>query len=111
MGAGIVPEPARPRAPDTLPPRRGGQYNDGYGPRARHNEFDTRGLGQGSLSAHYADTGIFYSTDARTLRIPDNAFITVFNGQQMTPAESRKSPLDIKYTFLSERVAMVCVFP
>jgi uncharacterized repeat protein (TIGR01451 family) len=69
----------------TVPPKRGGQYNDGYGPKNRHDEFDGMGLGQGSMSAHYADTGIFFSADTRTARNPANAFITIFNGIQMMP--------------------------
>jgi len=70
---------------NTIAPQRGPQMDDGWGPRGRHGEFDGLGLAQGSLSQVYADTGIFYSTDALTARNPANAFITVFNGLEMTP--------------------------
>ncbi len=70
---------------NTLPPKRGGQYHDGYGPKDRHDELDAQGLLQGSMSAHYAETGIFFSTDPRTLRTPDTDFITVFNGILQNP--------------------------
>lgn len=74
------------RTGNTIPPKRGGQYDDGWGPKGSHNAFTNWGLLQGSMSAHYADTGIFFSTDARTARAPADAFITVFNGIVMNPA-------------------------
>ncbi|RME28895.1 MAG: DUF11 domain-containing protein, partial [Deltaproteobacteria bacterium] len=45
-------------------------------------------LEQGSMSQLYADTGIFFSTDPRTMRVPagdqpGEEFITVFNGIPM----------------------------
>src|SRR6185369_5766299 len=54
-------------AGNTLFPKRGPQMDDGWGPRGRHTNSATLGLLQGSLAQVYADTGIFYSTDARTL--------------------------------------------
>lgn len=71
---------------NTVAPKRGGQNDDGWGPRGSHNAYTNLGLSQGSLSAHYADTGIFFSTDVRTTRQPADAFITVFNGTVMNPA-------------------------
>lgn len=65
---------------NTVVPHRGPRMDDGYGPRGRHDEFDSLGLLQGSMSAIYADTGIFFSMDPRTARIPGDADLTVFNG-------------------------------
>jgi von Willebrand factor type A domain/Putative metal-binding motif len=45
----------------------------------------TRNLDDGSISQLYADTGVFFSTDARTQRNPGNAFITFANGVLMNP--------------------------
>lgn len=70
---------------ETVAPARGGLYNDGYGPSARHDEYDAMGLEQGSMSAHYADTGIFYSSSSLTARIPDDTSITQMNGIEMDP--------------------------
>ena len=42
-----------------------------------------RSVGGGSLAQLYADTGIFYSTDARTRRRPDTTFISYANGFRM----------------------------
>ena len=69
---------------NTVAPQRGPWMDDGYGPRGRLNELDAMGLEQGSLSALYADTGIFYSTDPRTARAPESAE-NLSNG---TPAKS-----------------------
>lgn len=65
---------------NTVVPNRGPRMDDGFGPQGRHGKFDGLGLLQGSMSAVYSDTGIFFSTDPRTARVPDNAFLTVANG-------------------------------
>ena len=79
---------------DTVAPKRGPQMDDGWGPRGRHNGFDAMGLAQGSLSQVYADTGIFFSTDPRTVRNPGNDFITVLNGIVVTPVPTGAGQLD-----------------
>lgn len=70
---------------NTVLPRRAGLASDGVGglgPRAY-----TSPLVNGSVAQLYADTGIFFSTDARTERRPapsmSTPFITLFNGLQM----------------------------
>jgi MYXO-CTERM domain-containing protein len=78
----------------TVSPKRGALMDDGWGPRGRHNGFDTLGLAQGSLSQLYADTGIFYSTDARTARAPSDTFITVLNGLVVNPVPTGAGQLD-----------------
>jgi hypothetical protein len=70
---------------NTVVPQLGGLMNDGYGPGARHNEFDALGLLQGSLSQLYADTGIFFSTDSRTARFPADDFLMLTNGIEIAP--------------------------
>ena len=72
---------------NTIKPQRGPQMNEGWGPRARHDEYDALGLLQGSMAQLYADTGIFYSTQASTLRVPNDQFITIYNGIEMAPKE------------------------
>ncbi|MEZ4307587.1 MAG: hypothetical protein R3F14_06020 [Polyangiaceae bacterium] len=79
---------------NTVFPHRGPQMDDGWGPRGRHNVFDNLGVLQGSLAQVYADTGIFYSTDARTARAPADAFITVLNGLLVTPVPTGAGQLD-----------------
>jgi len=69
----------------TIPPQRGPQMDDGWGPRNRANELDALGLLQGSLAQVYADTGMFFSTDIRTTRAPDDVFLSVFNGLELDP--------------------------
>ncbi len=74
---------------NTVPPHRGGLAADGVGPRGPQT-FTPNTLPQGSLSQLYADTGIFFSTDPRTARIPDGslpgeAFISLFNGVAVNP--------------------------
>ncbi len=64
---------------NTVFPHRGGLAADGWGPRGSRN-YAAFGLPNGSMSQLYADTGIFFSTDPRTARQPNNAFITVNNG-------------------------------
>jgi len=70
----------------TLKPDRGPLMPDGWGPRGANNLFPANGLTQGSISQVYADTGIFYSTDLRTMRNPNDADLTLSNGIQMNPA-------------------------
>ncbi|HEX2880751.1 MAG TPA: hypothetical protein VHO25_14565 [Polyangiaceae bacterium] len=79
---------------NTVTPRRGGQMNDGYGPRGRHGDFDTLGVEQGSLAQLYADTGIFYSTSSLTQRVPADAFLSVTNGLVINPAPTGAGQLD-----------------
>lgn len=79
---------------NTLRPKRGAFMDDGWGPRGRHNGFDGMGLGQGSLSQLYADTGIFFSQSPLTLRSPANQFITVQNGLTVTPVPTGAGQLD-----------------
>ncbi len=76
------------RSGSTLPPHRGGLAPDGAGDRGA-NTYPPPLVG-GSLSQVYADTGIFFSTDARTNRFPDGTmagedFLTIFNGMPLTP--------------------------
>ena len=80
-------------AGETVPPHRGGLTSDGCGPRGCTGYgLDAAGvqLEEGSLSQLYADTGVFYSTDPRTQRIPHgpgaDEFITLLNGIEMLPA-------------------------
>lgn len=77
----------------TVAPKRGPQMDDGWGPRGNGN-YTGIGLENGSLSQVYADTGIFYSTDARTLRNPGNTFITVLNGTEVNPVPTGAGQLD-----------------
>lgn len=79
---------------NTVYPHRGPHMDDGWGPRGRHNGYDNLGLLQGSLSQLYADTGIFFSTDARTLRNPSDTFITVLNGLVVNPVPTGAGQLD-----------------
>jgi hypothetical protein len=46
----------------------------------------------GSVAQVHADTGIFFTTDARLARVPSNAFITMDNGVLMNPIPSGISP-------------------
>lgn len=46
----------------------------------------------GSVAELHADTGIFFTTDARLSRTPDNAFITMDNGIWMNPIPAGISP-------------------
>ena len=79
---------------NTVAPMLGPLMPDGFGPGGRQTEFDALGLDQGSLSQVYADTGIFYSTDPRTARDPNNASITVFNGIQIDPNPTGAAQVD-----------------
>lgn len=79
---------------NTLRPGRGPEMDDGWGPRGRKNQYDAMGLLQGSLSQLYADTGIFFSTDPRTIRTPSDASITVLNGLTVNPVPSGAGQLD-----------------
>ena len=69
---------------NTVPPHRGGLAQDGVGPRGTRNY--PAPLQNGSISQTYADTGIFFSTDLRTARTPEDTFLTVDNGIAMTTA-------------------------
>ena len=72
----------------TLPPNRGGLAADGTGPRGGGPTIGGRDAG--SMAQLYADTGIFFSTDPRTARVPDGSggsenFLTIFNGILLSP--------------------------
>lgn len=77
----------------TIAPKRGPQMDDGWGPRGNGN-YTGIGLENGSLSQVYADTGIFFSNDPRTVRNPGNTFITVLNGLEVNPAPTGAGQLD-----------------
>ena len=91
VGARIVD-----RDGNTVPPHRGGLSADGVGPRG---PGDFTNLPEGSLSQLYADTGIFFSTDPLTTRVPDGsvdgeAFLSLFNGIEMNPEPTGVGQLD-----------------
>ena len=80
----------------TVPPHRGGLGPDGVGPRG--TIAYAAPLVNGSLSQLYADTGIFYSVDRRTSRMPTGSmasevFLTIFNGLVMNPAPTATGQL------------------
>lgn len=82
---------------NTVPPHRGGLAQDGVGPRGVRAY--PAPLQNGSISQVYADTGVFFSTDPRTARVPDGTmtgeqFITVSNGLVMIPAPTGAGQLD-----------------
>ncbi|NRA33319.1 MAG: hypothetical protein HRU17_08255 [Polyangiaceae bacterium] len=52
-------------------------------------------MGQGTISAIYADTGIFYSTNTLTERFPDDELSTVFNGILMSVPPTGAKQLDV----------------
>jgi MYXO-CTERM domain-containing protein/uncharacterized repeat protein (TIGR01451 family) len=88
VGARIVD-----RDGNTVAPHRGGLSCDGYGPRGKGGY--ALPLVDGSMSQLYADTGVFYSTDARTKRVSknpttglDEPFLSLKNGLQMPVAPS-----------------------
>lgn len=71
---------------NTVPPRRAGLTHDGYESRGSNaGDYATWGLSDGSIAQLYCDTGIFFSQDARTARVPDNAFLRLDNGILMNP--------------------------
>ncbi len=55
---------------------------------------DERDLLRGSISQVYADTGVYYTTDDRLARYPDNAFITLDNGYLMNPEPNNIGEVD-----------------
>jgi len=81
------------RAGRTVFPHRGGLAADGWGPRGS-NDYSGFMLLEGSISQLYADTGIFYSSDPRTARVPATQLITVTNGIAMVPAPTGAGQLD-----------------
>jgi MYXO-CTERM domain-containing protein len=96
VGARIVD-----RAGNTVSPHRGGLSCDGYGPRGKGTwtGVGSASVVQGSMCPLYADTGIFYSTDARTARNSDSggvpqAFLSLKNGIQMPVTPSGASQFD-----------------
>jgi uncharacterized repeat protein (TIGR01451 family)/MYXO-CTERM domain-containing protein len=74
---------------ETICPHRGGYGSVGWGPRGSHGFVE-----EGSMSSLYADIGVFYSTDTRTARIPNDNFITPFNGVQMSCNPTGAGQLD-----------------
>jgi hypothetical protein len=97
VGARIVD-----RNGNTVSPHRGGLSCDGYGPRGKGTwtGAGSTSLTQGSMSQLYADTGIFYSTDARTKRVSKNAanvdepFLSLKNGLPMPVSPSGAGQFD-----------------
>lgn len=79
-------------AGSTAAPDRGGIGARGWGPRGA--EGYTAPLQEGGIAALYGDTGIFYSTDARTARNPSSQEISVFNGILMSPAPTGAGQID-----------------
>ncbi len=88
---------------NTICPHRGGLGALGWGPRGDAvydpADFPTCPApgcleGEGGMSSLYADTGVFYSTDARTARVPNDDFITVFNGVMMPRNPTGAGQLD-----------------
>jgi MYXO-CTERM domain-containing protein len=74
----------------TIPPNLEGIADDSCGrPCSKFNSVPCNGttcnLDDGSISQVYADTGIFYTTDGRIGRNPNNAFLTLKNGILMNP--------------------------
>ncbi len=66
---------------NTIRPQRGPQMDDGWGPRGDHGyDLVGDGLEEGNMSALYADTGIFFSRDPRTARLPVDDFVRLENG-------------------------------
>lgn len=76
----------------TVPPHRGGYGSIGWGPRGAGGYKAP--LTEGGMSSLYADTGVFYSTDPRTARVPADAFPTVSNGIFMNPSPTGAGQLD-----------------
>ena len=75
----------------TIEPRFPGIATDGCGrPCNGFNSVPSstgpRNLDDGSIAQLYADTGVFYTTDARTNRTPSTQFITLGNGIRMDAA-------------------------
>jgi hypothetical protein len=86
-------------AGNTILPRYPGIATDGCGGAC--NGFNSvpsstgnRNLDDGSIAQLYADTGVFYSVDARTRRNPGTSFITLSNGITMSPPPQRVSDID-----------------
>ncbi len=66
---------------DTVAPRRAGPMASGWGSRGDHDWSSlVAGLEEGSISQVYCDTGIFFSTDARTAQTPADTLLDVTNG-------------------------------
>ena len=89
VGVRILDEDGLARAPN--PP---GLADDDCG--AACNRFNSvpstggnRNLEDGTIAQLYADTGVFYTTDGRLGRTPNDAFITLDNGIVMSPEPQR----------------------
>ncbi|MBN2361175.1 MAG: VWA domain-containing protein [Deltaproteobacteria bacterium] len=71
----------------TIPPRRPGRSllscRSGGG-SCTSADFLGSGMGEGSIAQLYGDTGVFYSSDTRFHRNPDNAFLALDIGLTMT---------------------------
>ena len=98
VGARIVDDSG-----NTVCPHRGGFGAIGWGPRGANNynpanfpTFPAQGYlqGEGGMSALYADTGVFYSIDPRTVRVPEDDFTTVFEGLVMSCTPTGAGQLD-----------------
>ncbi|MBI2892732.1 MAG: SUMF1/EgtB/PvdO family nonheme iron enzyme [Deltaproteobacteria bacterium] len=81
VGARIIDREGR-----TVRPRRAGLRGDGWGGRGSSaGDYDDWGLVDGSMAQLYCDTGIFFSTDPRTARVPDDELLRLDNGIDMDP--------------------------
>ncbi len=87
VGARIVD-----RYGNTVYPHRGGFGAVGWGPRGA--EGYSLPLQEGGISSLYADTGVFFSTDARTARNPSATFISLTNGILMSPSPTGAGQFD-----------------
>ncbi len=84
---------------NTVAPHRGGLAAEGLGPNGATDIVGTKD--GGSMSQLYADTGIFYSTDPLTTRVPDGSlaggtevFLLVSNGIEINPLTTAFGQLD-----------------
>jgi hypothetical protein len=87
----------------TILPRLPGLAVDGCSGGARCNTYDNLpcndgadncDFGAGSVAQVHADTGIFFTTDARLARDPADVFLSGSNGIEMTEEPSRLSDID-----------------
>ena len=76
----------------TVFPPRGGLAQDGAGPLGPRGYPSP--LEEGSISQLYADTGIFFSTDPRTARVPLLDFPTVLNGEGLPVSPTGAAQVD-----------------
>ncbi|MBI4606488.1 MAG: DUF11 domain-containing protein [Planctomycetes bacterium] len=85
----------------TVRPRRAGPAQDGAGPHGARAY--PAPLENGSMAQLYADTGIFFSTDPRTARVPDGSgageqLLTTENGIELVPPPTGFGQIDDLFT-------------